>query len=125
MNDPVQRFREALAGRGILPPDNLIADGTIHRCDTEGRKGKNDASYLLHQEGLPAGGFQNWRDGLGWQDWRADTCRAWTPFEEAEHRARMEAARQQRQADEAKCHEEARRVGALVWNQATPVDSAN
>ncbi|MDR1227946.1 MAG: AAA family ATPase [Azoarcus sp.] len=122
MNDPVREFREALAGRGIVPPDDLIADGRIHRCDTEDRKGKSDASYLLHREGIPAGGFQNWRDGLGWQDWRVDTDRVPTPAEGTAHRARIESAQRQREVDQARRHEEVRRICALVWNQALPVD---
>jgi putative DNA primase/helicase len=111
-----------MAARGIVPPDELLTDGKIHRCDVEGKNGKGDASYLLHLDGIPAGGFENFRDGLGWQNWRADTDRAWTPAEDAAHQAKVEAARKQRQADEAKRHEEARRVCALIWNQATPID---
>jgi putative DNA primase/helicase len=124
MKTPLDQFREALAGRGILPPDELIADGAIHRCDAEaeGRKGKGDASYLLHLNSTPAGGFENFRDGLGWQNWRADAVRILTPAEESAHRAKIEAAQRQRQADEAKRHEEARRICALVWNKALPVD---
>jgi putative DNA primase/helicase len=122
MSDALQQFREALAARGIAPPDEIIADGRIHRCDVEGKRGKGDASYLLHLDGIPAGGFENFRDGLGWQNWRADTGRVLTPAEKAEHRARVEAAQQQRQADETARHEEAQRVCTLIWNQALPVD---
>jgi hypothetical protein len=59
MLEPVEQFRAALAGRGILPKDGeVIADGRIHRCDAEGRGGKGDAAYLLHLDGIPAGGFE-------------------------------------------------------------------
>ena len=93
MSDAFQQFRDALAGRGIVPPADLLADGIIHRCDAEGRGGKGDAAYLLHLDGFPAGGFENWRDGLGWENWRADMGRTLTPAEEAAHRAKIEAAR--------------------------------
>ena len=47
MNDALQQFREALAARGIVPPDEIIADGRIHRCDVAGKPGRKSASYLL------------------------------------------------------------------------------
>jgi putative DNA primase/helicase len=125
MNNALQPFRDAMIARGIVPPDDLIADGRIHRCDVEGKRGKGDASYLLHPDGIPAGGFQNWRDGLGWQDWSAKPGRPLTPGEKAEQRAKIEAAQQERREEEARRHEEAQRICALAWNQATPVDSAN
>lgn len=65
----IDRFRAALAARDIVPPENIIADGSIHRCDAAGKNGKGDAAYLLHLNGIPAGGLENWRDGRGWESW--------------------------------------------------------
>jgi len=59
----IDRFRAALAARDIVAPDRIIADGRLHRCDAAGKNGKGDAAYLLHLDGLPAGGLENWRDG--------------------------------------------------------------
>ena len=58
----IDRFRAALAARDIVPPAQIIADGSIHRCDAVGKNGKGDAAYLLHLDGIPAGGLENWRD---------------------------------------------------------------
>lgn len=118
MSDAFQQFRDALAGRGIVPPSDLLADGAIHRCDAEGRGGKGDAAYLLHLDGIPAGGFENWRDGLGWQNWRGDVGRALTAAEESAHRAKIEAARREREAEEAKRKHEARERACLLWAEA-------
>ena len=118
MSDAFQQFRDALAGRGIVPPSDLLADGAIHRCDAEGRGGKGDAAYLLHLDGIPAGGFENWRDGLGWQNWRGDVGRALTTAEESAHRAKIEAARREREAEEAKRKHEARERACLLWAEA-------
>ena len=52
----IDRFRAALAARDIVPPERIIADGSIHRCDAAGKNGKGDAAYLLHLDGIPAGG---------------------------------------------------------------------
>lgn len=115
---PLDQFRAALAGRGILPPADIRADGALHRCDAEGKGGKGDAAYLLHLDGIPAGGFENHRDGLGWENWRADTGRTLTMAEEAEHRAKLEASRQQREAEEARRHAEARERAGLILAEA-------
>lgn len=115
---PLDQFRAALAGRGIIPPADIRADGKLHRCDAEGKGGKGDAAYLLHLDGIPAGGFENHRDGLDWENWRADTGRALTPAEEAEHRAKLEASRQQREAELARRHAEARERAGLILAEA-------
>ncbi len=110
-----------MRARNIIPPDDIQADGRLHRCDVDGgRRGKRDAAYLLHLDGYPAGGFENWRDGLNWQTWKADTGRTFTAEERAAYRARMEAARQQRDADKAARHAEAAERAAAIWNQAKP-----
>lgn len=67
-----EEFRAAMAQRQIVPPQEIIADGKIHRCHAEGKGGRGDAAYLLHEDGIAAGGFENHRDGQGWQNWRAN-----------------------------------------------------
>ena len=122
--EPVDQFRAALAGRGILPKGGeIIADGRIHRADAEGRGGKGDAAYLLHLDGVPAGGFENWRDGFGWDNWRADIERALSPAEAAAHRAKLENARREREFEEAKRKTTARKRALSVFEDAALCDA--
>ncbi|MBS0372533.1 MAG: DUF927 domain-containing protein [Proteobacteria bacterium] len=115
------QFRTAAAARGLLLPDRIDADGKLHRCElTAGPKGKKDGAYLLHLDGVPAGGFQNFRDGLEWENWRADIGRQLTPEEEAAHRARMEAQRAEREAEAKAKRDKARRKANAIWNNAQP-----
>jgi len=124
MLEPVDQFRAALARRGIVPKDSeIIADGRIHRCDAEGRGGKGDAAYLLHLDGIPAGGFENWRDGFGWENWRADIDRTLSPAEEAAHRAKLENSRRERELAEAKRKATARKRALSVFEDAALCDS--
>ena len=115
---PEVQFRAALERRGIVTPARLIADGKLHRCDAVGRGGKGDAAYVLHLDGVSAGGFQNWRDGIGWQDWRADIGRSLSPAEEEEHRRRIEIAAAERNADQARRQAEAADRARSIWEQA-------
>src|SRR6266487_3010070 len=93
-----ERFAAAMQQRGLIPPHGLIADGKIHRCDVRGKGGKNDGSYLLSTTGkLPAGGFQNFTDGLGWQKWHHDVGRQHlTPVEQREIQEKQAAAARER-----------------------------
>ncbi|MBI4191599.1 MAG: DUF3631 domain-containing protein [Betaproteobacteria bacterium] len=116
----IERFRKAMSLRGIIAPADIVADGRIHRCDAEGKNGKRDSSYLLHLDGTPAGGFENWRDGKGWEDWRADPERAMSPSEETAHRQAIEAAQQARDGELAMRQTEARGCAAAIWQSATP-----
>lgn len=93
--DVIQQFSDAMQARGLIPPHPLEADGQLHRCDVEGHNGKDDGSYLLHLDKWPAGGFQNFRDGLGWENWRYDrNDLSWPPrLQPVKGRAAASAAR--------------------------------
>jgi putative DNA primase/helicase len=123
MRDPLEQFRAAMAARDLIPPTELIADGRIHRCDAEGKNGKDDGAYLLHLDCVPAGGIENHRDGLGWQNWRADLGRKLTPAEEAAHRAKIETAREERDAEDARLKVHARAKAESMWAEATPCEA--
>ena len=116
----IDRFRAALAARDIVPPESIIADGSLHRCDVAGKNGKGDAAYLLHLDGIPAGGLENWRDGKGWESWRFDIGRALTPAELDALRARAKTASTRRTEEAVRRHAAAREVTARIWNAARP-----
>ncbi|HUX73797.1 MAG TPA: AAA family ATPase [Steroidobacteraceae bacterium] len=116
--NPRDEFRAAMAERQIVPPQEIIADGKIHRCDAEGKNGRGDAAYLLHGDGIPAGGFENHRDGQGWQNWRANLGRHLSPAEEAALQARIkDHARQRERAEAARSAETMDRAHA-IWDAA-------
>src|SRR3954447_7495643 len=91
--DAIATFCNALRQRGIIPARHVVADGKLHRCDAAGGNGKGDAAYLLHLDGIPAGGFQNWRDAEGWETWTANIGRQLTAAERGELRRKAEIDR--------------------------------
>src|SRR5208283_1419151 len=121
--DAENAFRETMRRRELIPPDNLIADGKIYRCDVEGKHGKGDGSYLLYLDGFPAGGFENHRDGMGWERWRARGVSGLSPKDRAAHKTHMEAARREHEADRAKRQAEAQEEAARIWAAAEPCES--
>lgn len=116
----LDQFRAALRARDIVPPEPILADGRLHRCHAAGRHGRGDAAYLLHIDGVPAGGLENWRDGLGWQTWRCELARALTDAERQDLHERSRAARAERDRDIAERHAAARRTAARLWAGAAP-----
>ncbi len=119
----IDQFRRAAEVRGLVLPDRLLIGhlpgGKLPRCDVTGKKGKKDGAYLLHLDGIPAGGFQNHRDGLPWEDWRADLGRQLSPEEEQAHRARMEATAKAREQEEQARRAKAQRMAGKIWQEAT------
>lgn len=123
MHDVIEQFKRAMVARGLIPPTDLIADGRIHRCDAEGKNGKGDGAYLLHLDGVPAGGFENHRDGLGWENRRGDMGRKLTSAEEAAHREKIDAARRQRDAEDERLKAEAREKAKVFLAESTSGDT--
>lgn len=119
MHNLTQQFSDAIKSAGLIPPDAIEVDGAIHRFASSGKKGDDAGWYLLYGDGIPAGSFGCWRDGLT-QTWRADVGRTLTPAEEAEHRAKVEAMRAQREADDVRRKAEAKTKAAVIWKSAPP-----
>lgn len=67
--DPISAFRDAIAEAGLPAPDDIIADGRIHRFSTDPKRKSDTAGwYVLHLDAVPAGAFGDWRTGT-WIKW--------------------------------------------------------
>lgn len=113
------QFRDAIRAAGLAPPDEIEADGKLRRFAPNGKRNDDAGWYVLHDDGIPAGSFGDWRSGLS-QTWRADIGRPLTPAEETAHRARIEAQRREREAEEARRHAEAAKQATAIWQAAKP-----
>lgn len=113
--DVIDQFAAALAGRSIIA-EQIVADGKLHRCKVEGGKpGREDAAYVLHLDGVPAGGLINWRDGHGWQAWAARLEHKPSAEDRAAQRANIEKIRETRHQEELQRHaENAKRARRLL-----------
>jgi len=119
MSDPTEQFRLAIAAAGLTPPDTIIADGKIHRFSTTGRRGDDSGWYVLHLDGIPAGSFGCWREGLT-QTWCGKSDNEMTQAELEAHRQRIKAMKAQREAEQAQRQQEARQTAAALWQAAAP-----
>ena len=64
MSDPIEHFRLAIAAAGLKLPNDINADGAIHRFSTNDKASDDSGWHMLHTDGLAAGAFGYWRSGL-------------------------------------------------------------
>lgn len=119
MNHPTDQFRAAMLGAGLVPPDELIPDAALHRFPTSNRRGDKSGWYVLHLDGIPAGGFGCWREGVS-QTWCAKQPDSMSDTEREAHRQRLEAIRAARADDKAQQHQQSAEQAARRWETATP-----
>ena len=98
MNEALDQFRQAIESAGLTAPDVIHGDGAIHRFSTTGRRGDDSGWYSLHTDGIPAGSFGCWREGLQ-STWCAKSDSAMTAAERDTHRQRFAAMKAQRDAE--------------------------
>lgn len=120
MLNATDQFKDAIQSAGLIPPDVIESDGKLHRFASNGKHGDDAGWYTLHDDGIPAGSFGDWRNGLS-QTWRADIGRTLTPAEDAAHRAKVEAMRRERDAEIARERAAAADKAQAIWNAAKPV----
>ncbi|TSE34147.1 DUF927 domain-containing protein [Tepidimonas taiwanensis] len=116
---PVEAFRNAIAAAGLTPPDDIIPDGKLRRFASDGKRGDDAGWYVLHLDGVPAGAFGCWRSGIK-RRWCSKTREAMTPAEREAYRRKLQAMRQQRDADTAQRQQQAAQVAARRWQAAAP-----
>jgi putative DNA primase/helicase len=119
MRDAIEQFRDAIRAAGLTPPDDIRADGDIHRFSTSGKPRDDAGYYVLHLDGIPAGHFGCWRTGLS-ENWQADIGRTLTPEEREANRKRMAELKAQREAEEAKRRAAAAHMAGELWKAGTP-----
>src|SRR5438046_2073585 len=106
MTDAIDQFRTAIQGAGRHPPEAIEPDGRLHRFASNGERGDDAGWYVLHDDGVPAGAFGDWRSGTS-EIWRADIGRSLSRQEEAAYRERLQRMRDAREAEDARRRTEA------------------
>lgn len=115
-DDPVRGLTEAIADAGLPVPGIIQADGQIHRFSTSGKTSDKAGYYCLHLDGLAAGHFGCWRQGI-WQTWSARNGSRLDADERRRLQGSIDQAKRQRAEKARQRAEEA----AQLWEAATPV----
>lgn len=113
---PEMQLQEAMRLAGMNPPSKIVMDGKIHRFDSTKKKGKT-GWYVVFDDGIPAGRFGCWRDGIE-STFRADVGRKLTIAEQMAHTRRMAEAKAIREKELEKERESASDVCEKIWTSA-------
>ena len=117
MPNPIDEFTQAITAAGLEAPNVIHDDGAIHRFSTNGRRGDASGWYMLHTDGIAAGAFGCWREGLQ-STWCAKVDNAMTDAERNAHKLRIKAMKAQRDADVQASQQQASQSAATLWGQA-------
>lgn len=110
-------FADAIRAAGLTPPEQIEADGEIHRFGTNGKRTDDAGWYSLHLDGVPAGIFGSWRDGMS-QTWSAKTANEMTQAEREAQRALIEAMKAKREAEQQQRQQHAQAEALALWAAA-------
>ena len=123
MNDLLHTFHDVLGQHGLVP-EEIFADGNLHRCPTEGKPHKRNGAYIAHLD-KPA--------TLWWCNWETDDQGTFCAEEKqtlsfAEMSAwqeRQQSIRRQREEECTRRHAEAAQQARQEWNAARACDASH
>jgi len=118
---PENQLRVAMSDLGVVPPDELIFDGVLHRFSTTGKRKDDSGWYVAYDGQVPAGAFGDWRTGME-TTWRADIGRELSHVEQMQHASRMREMKAKRERELAVLRESAAENAAEQW-EAAPLAS--
>lgn len=118
---PEEQLREAIRAAGLEPPEHVLLDGKLHRFRSgpKDKTGDRAGWYVAFGDGVPAGRFGCWRNGVD-MTWRADIGRQLSPAEEMTHARRMAEAKAMRDAEMERRREVAAATVETIWASAQP-----
>ncbi len=117
MFEAIEQFKNAMFEHGIEPPEQIIADGALHRFKIAG---KLNGAYVLHLNGRAAGWFQDFKQGIE-QRWKLDGYTQ--KLSRAERQAFAEQRHEEkraREAEQASKHAIAANKAKYIWHNAKP-----
>lgn len=117
----IEAFREAIAAAGLTPPDEIIADGKLHRFSSNGGPRDESGWYKFYDDDRPAGAFGCWRSDLS-STWKSSNPTQFTPAEREAYRQRMQQVEAERAAELQRSYQHAAQEAAKAWAKAQPND---
>jgi putative DNA primase/helicase len=112
-------FLHAIEAAGLVPPDEIIGDGKLHRFSSTGKRCDDAGWYVLHLDGVAAGSFGDWRSDVSGK-WCAKADSQMTAAERQAVHKRVRRAQLAREADTILRQAEAAKTAAAIWLAAPP-----
>ena len=123
MTDLLHTFHDVLGQHGLVP-EELLADGNLHRCPTEGKPHKRNGAYIAHLDKPATLWWCNWEtDDQG--TFCAEEKRTLSFAEMSAWRERQHSIRRQREEECTRRHAEAAQQARQEWNAARVCDASH
>ena len=117
LDSPNAQLYEAISRTGIIPPSSLKFDGQVHRFNN-GKKKDKSAWYIAYDDGIAAGAFGDWREGIN-HTWRADIGRELTVAEQMANAKRMAEIKAIREQETQEKHSNAATTAQDIWSECS------
>src|SRR5574338_555099 len=106
-----EQFMAAMARSGMpFLPNDIIADGKLHRFSTNGKPGDGAGWYVLFPDGIPAGSYKDFRSGIEGKFCSREES-SLSAAEQQAHRRRMAEAQLLRKEEEHR-----RQLEVAIWS---------
>lgn len=120
-NSFIEDCKRSLLDNGLIP-DEIIADGAIHRCGTAEKPHGKDGAYIIHPTPPYSLWWQNWRTGeSGTQSAKNDALM--TSSERKAFNERIHAEKVLREKGQEQLHSNAAQKAAYIWKNASPASN--
>ena len=114
----IEVFRSEISKSGLSSPNEIIDDGRIHRFSSNGKPTDNAGWYVLFTDGIAAGAFGCWREGVNIKWCSVDEAKL-TQSEKHEFNKKIAEAKKQREQEEERNRTKARNEANNIWKQST------
>ena len=114
----IDGFRSEILKAGLTSPNEIIDDGRIHRFSSNGKTTDNAGWYVLFTDGIAAGAFGCWREGVNIKWCSVDEAKLTQP-EKHEFYKKIAEAKKQREEEEERNRAKARNKANNIWTQST------
>lgn len=115
-------LRSSMIAAGVSPPDEIQADGRIHRFSTNGRRGDTAGWYVVFCDDITAGAFGDYRIGIT-QNWCEKKSNEMTPEERRAFAQKMEEAKKKREQQIKDEQRKVAEVAQTIWDAAEPCET--
>ena len=121
MTDLLHTFHDVLGQHGLVP-EEILADGNLHRCPTEGKPHKQNGAYIAHLDKPATLWWCNWEtDDQG--TFCAEEKQTLSVSELSAWRERQQSLQRQRETECTRRHEEAAQQAGQEWRSARMCDA--
>ena len=114
----IEGFRSEILKAGLSLPNEIIDDGRIHRFSSNGKTTDNAGWYVLFTDGIAAGAFGCWREGVNIKWCSVDEAKLTQP-EKHEFYKKIAEVKKQREEEEERNRAKARNKANNIWTQST------